>query len=142
MVDSIIDWLKQYKNIEIEIDYLGEDALGYAIKLPVNTPVISRDVVGNKYMQKLFSFTVRRLYGDSDTNEANLALFEDLKEWVEEQNENDNLPVLADNQQPSEVEVLTDGYLLQADNDLQNAVYVIQFRLLYYEFKKDKIVSL
>ena len=143
MVDSIMNWLKQYiVDTNIEIDYIGEDALGYSLKLPVNTPIISKDINGNKYMQKLFSFNARTLYGDADTNETNLKLFQDFKEWVEEQNENDNLPILEDNQEPIEVEVLTDGYLLQADNDLQNAVYIIQCRLLYNEYKKDKRVSL
>lgn len=142
MVDSIMNWLKQYNNTDIEIDYIGEDALNYSLKLPINTPIISKDINGNKYMQKLFSFNARTLYGDADTNEANLKLFQDFKEWVEEQNENDNLPVLDNNQEAIEVEVLTDGYLLQADNDLQNAVYVIQCRLLYNEYKKQRPISL
>jgi len=143
MVDSIMDWLKQYiEDTDIEIDYIGEDALGYSLKLPVNTPIISKDINGNKYMQKLFSFNIRTLYGDADTNENNLEIFENFKEWVEEQNESENLPILEENQEPVEVEVLTDGYLLQADNDLQNAVYVIQCRLLYNEYKKKRQVSL
>lgn len=135
MVDSIMNWLKQYKNTEIEIDYMGEDALRYSLKLPINTPVINKDINGNKYMQRLFSFSAKRLFGDNDVNEENLNLFEDFREWVEEQNEIENLPILADNQEALEVEVLTDGYLLQADNDLQNATYIIQCRLLYNEYK-------
>lgn len=143
MVDSIMNWLKQYKNTEIEIDYMGEDALRYSLKLPINTPIISKDINGNKYMQKLFSFSAKRLFGDNTTNEDNLRLFEDFREWVENQNELDNLPILAENQQATEVEVLTDGYLLQADDDLQNATYVIQCRLLYNEEKATgRVVSL
>lgn len=142
MVDSIMNWLKQYKNTEIEVDYMGEDALGYSLKLPINTPIISEDIIGNKYMQKLFSFSAKRLYGDNDTNTDNLDLFEDFSEWIEQQNEINNLPILASNQKASEVEVLTDGYLLQADDDLQKATYIIQCRLLYYEYKKDTTVSL
>lgn len=135
MVDSIMNWLKQYKNTEIEIDYMGEDALRYSLKLPINTPIISKDINGNKSMQKLFSFSAKRLFGDNDVNEENLNLFEDFREWVEKQNEIENLPILAENQEATEVEVLTDGYLLQADDDLQNATYVIQCRLLYNEYK-------
>ncbi len=143
MVDSIMNWLNQYKSDKkIEIDYIGEDALNYSLQLPVNTPVISKDVVGNKEMQKLFSFSAKRLYGDNGTNKENLDLFEDFKEWVEVQNDIGNLPILAEDEDPTEVEVLTDGYLLQTDNDLQNAIYVIQCRLLYNKYKINNNVSL
>lgn len=142
MVEYIKEYLLQcplFKDIEddIGIDYQEEQPDSYSINTIPEQRLISQDIIGNKNMQ--FSFTVTsRAYTATDLNRIeNLNLFERFADWVNNQNENGNLPQLGENQVATELVITNNGYLYSNNPDIQNGVYQIQLKLYYIEKMKE-----
>ena len=142
MIDSIQDYIKQcelFKNIEsINVDYQDEEPDNYSINSIPENRLINEDVIGNKYMQ--FSFTLTsRVYTATDLDRIqNLHFLDDFAEWIYEQNEMGNLPILPKgNQIATEIIVTSNAYLYSNDPKIQNGVYQMQLKLYYKELIKE-----
>ena len=142
MIDSIQDYIKQcelFENIEsINIDYQDKEPDNYSINTIPENRLINEDVIGNKYMQ--FSFTLTsRVYTATDLDRIqNLHFLDDFAEWIYEQNEIGNLPILPkDNQIATEIIVTSNAYLYSNDPEIQNGVYQMQLKLYYKELIKE-----
>lgn len=142
MIDSIKDYIKQcklFENIEsINIDYQDKEPDNYSINTIPENRLINEDVIGNKYMQ--FSFTLTsRVYTATDLDRIqNLHFLDDFAEWIYEQNEIGNLPILPkDNQIATEIIVTSNAYLYSNDPEIQNGVYQMQLKLYYKELIKE-----
>ena len=117
---------------KLNVDFLGIDPTEYTIDSQPTSPVIKRYADGGTLKQYIFVFGSREYYGpDTLQNLENSGFYEQFSDWVEQQSNMGNLPILSENRRPLFMEVLTTGYLFDASED--NARYQIQCRLVYYE---------
>ncbi len=133
--DSVMGSLREYflkcpylKDGLFNVDFLPSDRSYSIAALPAN-PVYKRYVDGGKIYQLMYSFTSKEAYdGDVRTMINNSFFYERLANWVEQQADGGNLPVIPGHNVISN-DLTTSGYLFDADGDL--AQYQIQMRLLY-----------
>ena len=140
VIASLFRWFQDCELLSEEtplnVDRLEEEAGSYCLETVPCTPVIRQYMNGSAKKQYLFIFASRDHYSADEVNNLkNLEFFEDLQEWMAEQNINDRLPVLPDGCTAQGVEVLSGGYV--QDNDTQTARYQIQCRLTYIKEAND-----
>lgn len=115
----------------LSVDFLGGEAVEYAVEQVPCDPVFRRYTDGGCLKQFLFIFASREYYSaDVNQNIDNLSFYEDFEAWIRERNLSGDLPEL-DGREPFSMEVLTDGYAF--DEDAGTARYQIQLRLIYKE---------
>lgn len=119
---------------KINVDYLGLEANQYTIdSVPVDT-VIQQYADGGALKQFVFAIGSREYYNsDVINNIENSGFYELFSNWIAEQNDLGNLPVLPYNRVATNIETTTSGYLFSVDEDTGR--YQIQLRLTYYEDK-------
>lgn len=113
----------------LNIDYIGEDVKHYSINPYLSgSPVIKRYTDGGEIRQYPFYFESTEPFSRSSIDTIqNSVWYEQFAQWIEEQNKNHNLPEISG---ALEIDILSDGYLVDAAQDV--ALYQIQLRLLYY----------
>ncbi|WP_461206925.1 chloramphenicol resistance protein [Clostridium sp. DL1XJH146] len=118
--------------IRVNVDYLAKDISSYSIEeVPVN-PIIKKYVNGSSKRQFTFIFTSRESYGpDVLQNIDNCGFYEDFANWMEEETDKGNLPVMEEKKDALELKATTTGYAFQTDVD--KARYQIQCRLTYLQ---------
>lgn len=134
IIKSLFKWFSDCELLSAEsplgVNSLGEDPEQYAIEVVPCSPIIKEYADGSAKMQYLFIFASREFYSeDEQLNMANLEFYEELEEWISEQNINQKLPELPSGCTPQSVKVLSSGYV--ADNDTKTARYQIQCQLKY-----------
>lgn len=114
------------------IDYLGNEAIQYAIVSQINaSPVIKRYTDGEKLMQYPFSFMSVEQYSSDILDQISASgFYEQLEKWINEQNDIGNLPDIPNIQS---IEVLAPGYLFDVYGTGM-AKYEIQCRVTYLEY--------
>lgn len=133
--DSVVGSLRTYfmqcpflHDGEFNIDYLP-DKTAYSLDPIPSAPVYKQYVDGGKIYQFQYSFTSKEAYdGDARTMIDNSCFYQQLSEWVEEQDEEGLLPVLNGHIAISNT-LMSSYYLFDSDADL--ARYQVQLRLLY-----------
>ncbi len=81
-------------------------------------------------------FAARLFYSDEARNNIDNSGFnENFAEWLEEETEKGNLPVLGAGKTAIKIEAMSSGYLFDISGDLSNARYQIQCRLIYDQEK-------
>lgn len=138
IVEAIRNWVRGCSLIDddlrVNVDWLPENATEYTIDSIPGDAVVQRYIDGSAKKQELFVFGSREPYGsDVLQNIDNSGFYESFCEWVEEQNDVGNLPVLETGKTPIKVDVLSTAYVFQSD--AETARYQIQCRLLYMEVK-------
>lgn len=115
-----------------KVDFLMEKGKSFSIEpIPVN-PIVSEYIGGGGERQYAFYLAFRFNYSDeAKMNMDNSGFFEELQEWLEEQNDLDNLPHLGDGKQANRIEIMSNGYLFGVTQDMKYGRYQIQCRLLY-----------
>lgn len=118
---------------KIGVDFLSKDTDTASIEtIPTQEPVIEKYLDGSSLNRLLFHFKARFNYADEVANNiANINFFENLSEWVEEQNNNDKLPTLGTKKYATKLRVLSNAYLFDTPETMDNAEYAIQFELEY-----------
>lgn len=113
------------------VDYLGSEPTGYTVEAVPCDPVLRQYTDGSAMKQFLFVFASRETYGaDVTENTANMAFYEALERWLRANDDRGVLPDL-DGREACRIEVLTAGYVLDADSG--SARYQMQVRLTYLE---------
>lgn len=113
----------------INVDYIGDEVVEYAIYSEPINPIYKEYVDGGKIKQFGFTFTTINYYSAELLQQLeNSSFFEDFQAWIEENNQNNNLPLVKG---AIRIEILTNGFLLDADAD--KAKYQIQLKLIYKE---------
>ena len=133
--DSIIGALRDYylecpylKDGKFSVDFLRNDP-SYSLDPLPSDPVYRQYVDGGKIYQMEYAFTSKAAYdGDARTMIDNSFFYQQLAEWVEQQEDAGNLPNLEGYTAIGNA-VTSSGYLFDADSDL--AKYQVQLRLLY-----------
>lgn len=113
----------------INIDYIGNEVIEYAIYSEPISPIYKEYVDGGTIKQFGFTFTTINFYSAELLQQLeNSSFFEDFQAWIEENNKNNNLPLVKG---AIRIEILTNGFLLDAEAD--KAKYQIQLKLIYKE---------
>ena len=113
----------------INVNYL-EDTDMYSIEEVPTQPIIKRYLNGMCKCQYDFIFASKESYSaDIMQNISNSSFYEDFANWIEEQNNIDNLPVLDNNCEATKLEITTNGYAFGEDEN--NLRYQIQLKLIY-----------
>ena len=118
------------ENWRVNIDYLNIP-MSYSIDPLPADPVVRRYTDGGAIKQYLFAFTSKEEFdGDARTGIENSGFYQQFEEWIEEQNNKRNLPILESAKQcPVSIETVQSGYLYDAETDMGQ--YQIQCRLVY-----------
>lgn len=127
------DCLKEFEDeiVKVNVDYLDEDATCYSIEEVPTEPIIKQYVNGDSIKQYQFTFASREPYGRNVIqNIANSSFYEDFAKWIGDQNKIKNLPILSGGMESQKIEVISNGYAFQTDED--QARYQIDLRLKYF----------
>ncbi len=116
----------------VNVDFLPDSPDTYSIEeVPVNS-VLQTYLDGSQEKQFVFVFASRFYYSDEIRNNIeNSGFYEAFSDWLDEQTEKGNFPVMRDGLTPSKIEAISSGYLFDVSGDLSNARYQIQCRLIY-----------
>lgn len=122
------------KILKFGTDYIGDEATECSIYSMPSSLNYTEDIMGNiVYSGKQalnFMFALRAHYGDdTEQNIENLKFFEELREWVYQQNKIGNLPEIYEGQVKSIMAGKTQ-YLASATAD--TAMYQMQFTVIYW----------
>lgn len=136
IIDSIRTFIAKCPLLDmyarLNVDFLGAEATEYTIDSVPATEIIKKYVDGGALKQFVFVFGSREYYGpDVLQNIENSGFYEKFADWLEEQTEKGDLPILEGNKESILIEATTTGYLF--DNTEENAKYQIQCRLIYFE---------
>ncbi len=139
IIESIRDFISGcplLKNgVLLNVDRLGSTEIEYTIDGEITNPVLRRYTDGSSLRQFNFIFASREKYG-SDTlqNIANSGFYEDFADWIENQSNSGNLPILDKYRIPQYIEVQSGGYVF--DTDDSTARYQIQLNFVYYQDRR------
>lgn len=134
----IIENLKKYigscpllKKGKINVNYLGDEPISYAIHPVPAEPVVKRYTDGGTLRQYIFTFSSVEAYDANALENMKVAqFFEEFAAWIEEQDEKGNYPALSDNRaKATRIEVLTSGYLYNEENTV--AQFQMELKLTY-----------
>lgn len=142
---AIIECIKEYfkkcpylnKLSEINVDYLNMEASEheYWSLEPLEVPIIlKKNVLGTKTERQCQFILASRSFFNPlvDTqNIENLHLFENIAEWIYQNNKQKNFPTLNDGESVLSIEVITGGYLYGIDETNTLARYQMQCKVIY-----------
>lgn len=135
ILEHIRDYLRGYPKLageRIDIDCLGSDADSFSLDAVPGEPVVRRYLDGSTVRRCLFLFSCRAYYGQDLRQQAeNLALLEDLEQWLERQRLFCKAPALGEKRAARPIAVVTSAYPAIINGDTGMARYQIQCELLY-----------
>lgn len=135
IIECVRDFILTFPDLDengcLSVDFLGGEAIEYAVEQVPCDPVFRRYTDGGCLKQFLCIFASREYYSaDVNQNIDNLAFYEEFERWITDSNLAGVLPDL-DGREPVSIEVLTGGYAY--DEDVGTARYQIQLRVIYKE---------
>lgn len=129
LIKEFIETCPYLKEGKINVDYLKEDINSYAIVQATTTPIVTQYRDGGSIRQIAFDFVVQAPISSRNIeNLANSKFGEDFMEWIEGQDDNRNLPKIANIQH---IQCTSPSYILQRTNT--QATYIIQMNCTYYQ---------
>lgn len=129
LIQEFFEQCPLLKNGKIIADYLGKDVNDYSIIKSSANPILKRYRGGGSERQIAFDFVVQAPISSRNIdNLANSKFGEDIFNWVEEQDDNRNLPKIPNVQH---IQCTSPSYILQRTNT--QATYIIQMNCTYYQ---------
>ncbi len=137
IIKSLQDYLEQYPRMDmqpltIKTDFADEKISSYSVA-PSGNGKISSDILGNRTYQNNYVFYAREAASDEIDRQENYDFLEGFSEWLEEQNEDGNLPDLPANYKAEELRV--SNIMLFDVNEDGTGLYQVQLQL---EFRKER----
>ena len=118
----------------LSVDQLGTE-ISYAIDTVPCNPIIKKYTDGGSRRQFQFVFASREKYGEQVLeNIENSGFYEQFSDWLEQQSWNRIFPDLGNYRTPYGIEILSRGYINDAEDD--TARYQIQLNLIYYQYRR------
>lgn len=115
----------------LRVAYLGTEPVEFSIEDSPGDPVVKRYFSGADKV-KNFLLSSRMEYSpDAAQQAANSGFFDELADWIDEQNRAQNLPTLGEERKPQRVEVTSSGYLFNTEGSA--CQYQMQLALYYYQ---------
>lgn len=129
LIKEFIETCPYLKNGKIDVDYLKGDINSYSIIQATTTPIVKKYKGGGSIRQIAFDFVVQAPISSRNIeNLANSKFGEDFIGWIEEQDDNRNLPKIPNVQH---IQCTSPNYILQRTNT--QATYIIQMKCTYYQ---------
>ena len=118
----------------LNIDCLTAKTDSYSIDSVPSETVMKRYIDGTAVKRHLFVISSRCFYSsDQQQQEENIAFFDALSEWLEEQEILGLLPDLGEKKTARKITVLSSAYPLIVDDGGETARYQIQLELIYLQ---------
>lgn len=125
--NSIIEWLSGYLKDSITTDRLMPDSVSYGLfKAP--TQNVKKDILGNVTYSDFHVFMARLDNVTNKNMQANQDFMQGLCDWIEEQNNKKNFPLLGTYKCKS-IEVSTPFYMGQ--NEDTSSIYQFTINIVY-----------
>lgn len=137
IIKSLQDYLEQYEKMDmqpltVKTDFADEKVSSYSVA-PSGNGKINSDILGNRTYQNNYVFYAREAAADEIDRQGNYDFLEGFSEWLEEQNEEGNLPALPGRYKAEELRV--SNIMLFDVNEDGTGLYQVQLQL---EFKKER----
>lgn len=111
---------------KLNTDQTDDNLSSYALAPTGNSRVIT-DILGNKTYENNYVFYAKEAAADEADREDNHDFLEEFSDWLDEQNESGNLPVLAGNYVAEKLEAFN-GLLFDVNED-GTGLYQVQIKL-------------
>lgn len=120
------------KNNRLNFNHQGLKTSEFVIQPIPGGPPLRRYMSRSSKKEKLFCIASNESYNsDALVNIENSNWYEKFEQWVNEQNRLKHFPDTPEGVSPLQLECVTDGYMLAADE--KNAHYQIQLKLTYFQ---------
>ena len=135
LVESLKNYFNTYQGLQEEtifVNFLKEKGSSFSI-IPSPTQPVTRYNIDGTY-EKRFTFSLVGRFNYSQEirmNIENSSFFQDLEEWLINNNEQDIYPDLGDGYRAFGISVISNGYLLGISPDGKTGQYEIRFELQY-----------
>lgn len=117
----------------MHVNYLEHEPVQFTIDEVPGDPIVKRYTDGSTVRQTLFVIASSEFYSrDAIENLKACGFYEQLADWIERQNDSDNLPT-PEHAEPRKIETLTNGYCISADIQQNIQRYQIQCRFIYFK---------
>lgn len=131
-IKAFINTCPTLSDIDVNINYLGENEKSGAIENVSCEPIIKNYTDGGALRQFLFTVSLREKYGQNAAeNAAATDKLDELSDWIFEQDRLGILPNLDGNKNSVSLEVVKTGWVDEKQSD--TAKYQLQCRLVYYQ---------
>lgn len=121
-----------FSDVDININFLGEEVVSGSVDNMSGEPVIKTYTDGGTLRQFLFAVSLRQRLGqDAQINSGAAGRLEQIGDWIENQSNHGNLPMLDSGRSPVSLEIMKTGWL--EDKNADSAKYQLQCRLVYYQ---------
>ncbi len=135
LVESLKNYFNTYQGLQEEtifVNFLKEKGSSFSI-IPSPTQPVTRYNIDGTY-EKRFTFSLVGRFNYSQEirmNIENSSFFQDLEEWLINNNEQDIYPDLGDGYRALGISVISNGYLLGISPDGKTGQYEIRFEFQY-----------
>ena len=139
VMDGLWAWLKTapvFASVRLDMDCLQAAPDRFSLDSVPGERVIKRYLDGGTVRRQLFIVSSRAVYGANLAQQkANLQLFEDLENWIDDRALRGALPVLGEGRRARSLVVLSTPYLMEAEEGSGPATarYQIQLELIYLQ---------
>jgi len=138
IIKSLQDYLVAFDGMELRpiaqvlTDTTNANPSSYALA-PAGNGKIVTDITGNKTYQNNYVFYAKEAAADEVDRQENYDFLESFSDWIEEQNDKENFPVLPANYQVEEIKV-SNILLFDIDED-GTGTYQVQIQLIFIRKK-------
>jgi hypothetical protein len=138
IIKSLQDFLETFDGMDmqpltVKTDMADEAVSSYSVA-PSGNGKISADILGNKTFQNNYVFYAREAAANEVDRQENYDFLEGFSEWLEEQNEEGNLPVLPAGYKTEELRV--SNIMLFDVNEDGTGLYQVQLQLEFIKERK------
>lgn len=135
VIQALKDYFNTYPELEtktIFVNFLKEQGSSFSIVPSPVQPLTITNIDGTYEKKFAFQLIGRFAYSNElAMNIKNSNFFQELEEWIIDNNENDILPELGDGYQSLALRVTSNGYLMGISPDGRTGQYQINLELTY-----------
>lgn len=134
IIENVRSYLRKcplLKKDKINVNYLGDEPVNYAIEPMPASPIVKRYTDGGTLRQYLFTFSSCEAYDENTLENMKVAqFFEEFENWICEQDNKGNYPDLKDSKvKVKRLEVMSSGYLFNEEGTM--AHFQLELKLTY-----------
>lgn len=135
VIQALKDYFNTYPELEtktIFVNFLKEQGSSFSIVPSPTQPLTITNIDGTYEKKFAFQLVGRFAYSNElAMNIKNSNFFQELEEWIIDNNENDILPVLGEGYASLGLRVTSNGYLMGISPDGRTGQYQINLELTY-----------
>jgi len=137
VISSLQTYIKTYTGLKtggpVWVNYLGPEPTEYSI-VPIESKTIEEYLNGVKIIEYSFIFQSAESTADDLERLSNAGFYEEFKDWLDSQTEDEIFPVLESGKTVELIEAVNGGYLFE-QGESDKGIYQIECRLVYRQAK-------